>query len=205
MAHARIVARLRERGYPLDTLRDAANSGRLAYGYLEDLFPAPARTHTLSEAAEETGLEPALIERVWATAGFRRVARAARRGGPPAVAPHGDGARRRLPARSALQLVRVYGQALAQIADAEVKLFHLYVHEPLMRDGVPGLEIAEAMEGMAAELYPLAALIMDQVHQRMLQHFVGQDVVGHLELEGERALAGCGWRSRSPTSPATRA
>ena len=35
-----------------------------------------------------------------------------------------------------LQLVRVYGQAIAQIADAEVRLFHLYVHEPLMRDGV---------------------------------------------------------------------
>ena len=70
VAHARIVARLRERGYRLDTLREAASSGRLAYGYLEDLFPAPARTHTLSEAAEETGLEPALIERIWATAGF---------------------------------------------------------------------------------------------------------------------------------------
>ena len=53
-----------------------------------------------------------------------------------------------------------------------------------MRDGVPGLEIAEAMEGLAAELLPLASPIMDQVHQRMLQHFVGQDVVGHLELEG---------------------
>ena len=37
-----------------------------------------------------------------------------------------------------LQLVRVYGQALARIADAEVKLFHLFVHEPLMRDGVAG-------------------------------------------------------------------
>jgi adenylate cyclase len=83
-----------------------------------------------------------------------------------------------------LQLVRVYGQALTQIADAEVRLFHLYVHEPLMRDGAPGLEIAEAMEGLAAELLPLASPIMDQVHRRMLQHFVGQDVVGHLELEG---------------------
>ena len=38
-----------------------------------------------------------------------------------------------------LQLCRVYGQALSQIADAEVRLFHLYVHEPLMREGVPGL------------------------------------------------------------------
>jgi adenylate cyclase len=52
-----------------------------------------------------------------------------------------------------------------------------------MRDGVPGLEIAETMEGLASELLPLASPIMDRVHQRMLQHFVGQDVVGHLELD----------------------
>ena len=32
-------------------------------------------------------------------------------------------------------MIRVYGQAVAQIADAEVRLFHLYVHEPLMRSG----------------------------------------------------------------------
>jgi adenylate cyclase len=185
IAHARIVARLRERGYSLDTLREAARSGRLAYGYLEDLFPAPVRTRTLAEAASETGLEPALIERIWTAAGFAsesleqigeedlqllRYMASVLDAGFPLVA--------------FLQLVRVYGQALTQIADAEVKLFHLYVHEPLMRDGVPGLEIAEAMEGLASELLPLASPIMDRVHQRMLQHFVGQDIVGHLELEG---------------------
>jgi adenylate cyclase len=185
VAHARIVARLRERGYSLDTLREAANSGRLAYGYLENLFPAPARTRTLEESARETGLEPALIERIWTSAGFAsdsierigeediqllRYMASVLDAGFPLVA--------------FLQLVRVYGQALAQIADAEVKLFHLYVHEPLMRDGVPGLEIAEAMEGLASQLLPLASPIMDRVHQRMLQHFVGQDIVGHLELEG---------------------
>jgi adenylate cyclase len=185
VAHARIVARLRERGYSLDTLREAARSGRLAYGYLEDLFPTPARTRTLAEAAEETGLEPALIERIWGAVGFSsdslerigeediqllRYMAAVLEAGFPLVA--------------FLQLVRVYGLAQAQIADAEVKLFHLYVHEPLMRDGVDGLEIAETMEGMASQLLPLASPIMDRVHQRMLQHFIGQDVVGHLELEG---------------------
>jgi adenylate cyclase len=185
IAHARLVARLRVRGYSLDQLREAARSGRLAYGYLEDLFPPPAHTRTLAEAAAETGLEPALIERIWAAAGFSgesleligeedlqllRYMAAVLDAGFPLVA--------------FLQLVRVYGQALAQIADAEVKLFHLFVHEPLMRDGVPGLEIAEQMEGLAAELLPLASPIMDRVHHRALQHFVGQDVVGHLELEG---------------------
>jgi adenylate cyclase len=186
IAQARIVARMRERGHPLEEIRRAAQSGRLAYGYMEDLFPPPAETRTLEEAAEETGLEPALIRRIWTTAGFSspvldeaisdddlqllRYMAAVLTAGFPLVA--------------FLQLVRVYGQALAQIADAEVKLFHLYVHEPMMRDGVPGLEIAEAMEGLAGELLPLASPIMDRVHQRMLQHFVGQDIVGHLELEG---------------------
>ena len=184
VAHVRIIARLRERGYSLAALREAASSGRLAYSYMEDLFPSPARSRSLQEAADECGLEPELIRRIWTAAGFSsdsleqigeddlqllRYMAAALDAGFPLVA--------------FLQLVRVYGQALAKIADAEVKLFHLYVHEPLMRDGVEGLAIAEAMEGMASELLPLASPIMDRIHQRMLQHFVGQDIVGHLELD----------------------
>ena len=62
------------------------------------------------------------------------------------------------------------------------------------------------MEGLARELLPLASPIMDHLHQRFLQHFVEQDVVGHLETEaaGEATSAACAWRSPSPTSPATR-
>jgi adenylate cyclase len=86
-----------------------------------------------------------------------------------------------------LQLVRVYGQAMAQVADAEVRLFHLYVHEPLMRSGISGMEMADEMSALTRELLPLASPVMDHVHQRYLQHFVEQDVVGHMEsdLDGE--------------------
>jgi adenylate cyclase len=82
-----------------------------------------------------------------------------------------------------LQLIRVYGQAMAQVADAEVRLFHLYVHEPLMRSGATGIEMADEMLAITRELLPLASPVMDQVHQRYLQHFVEQDVVGHMEAE----------------------
>ncbi len=58
-----------------------------------------------------------------------------------------------------LQLARVYGQTLAQIADAEVRLIHIYVHEPMMREGMPGVQMAEAMEGLAGELLPFAAAV----------------------------------------------
>jgi adenylate cyclase len=88
-----------------------------------------------------------------------------------------------LPLVAFLQLVRVYGQAMSQIADAEVRLFHLYVHEPLMRDGVPGWEMAEEMEGLAREIMPLASPIMDYAHSRFLQHFIEQDVIRHMEAD----------------------
>jgi len=54
-----------------------------------------------------------------------------------------------------------------------------------MRDGVGGLEMAEEMEGLARELLPLSSPIMDHLHQRFLQHFVEQDVIGHMEADLE--------------------
>jgi adenylate cyclase len=69
------------------------------------------------------------------------------------------------------------------VADAEVRLFHLYVHEPLMRSGATGIEMAEEMLSLSRELLPLSSPVMDQVHQRYLQHFIEQDVVGHMEAD----------------------
>ena len=93
------------------------------------------------------------------------------------------------PLAAFLQLMRVYGQVIAQIADAEVRLIHLYVHEPLMRAGVPSVEIAEEMEGLTREVLPFAAPFMNYLHGRLLAHFVEQDMIGHMEADlGEDAL-----------------
>src|SRR3954469_21080815 len=62
IAQARIVARLRERGHTVAEIRAAADSGRLAYGYLEQLFTGGGGRHSLRDVAERTGLEPALIQ-----------------------------------------------------------------------------------------------------------------------------------------------
>jgi len=186
---ARIVARLRERGHSLQSIRDAVRSGRLAFGFVDALFPPPEPGMTIEAAAAEVGLEPALVERIFQTMGFSagwmerlsaddvqflRYSAAVLAAGFPLIA--------------FLQLTRVYGQALAQVADAEVRLFHLYVHEPLMRDGVGGMEMAEEMEVLTADTLPLASPIMDYLHQRFLQHFVEQDVIGHMEAEAPGAL-----------------
>ena len=82
-----------------------------------------------------------------------------------------------------LQLVRVYVQSMRRIADAEVRLFHLYVHEPLIRDAVPELEMAEEMGELAGDILPLAAPLTEYLHDRYLRFFLEQDVVGHMESE----------------------
>jgi adenylate cyclase len=183
---ARLVARMRERGHSLREIKRATAEGRLAFGYMEELFPTDGATYTRVQAAEETGLEPALIDRIVTALGVSPV--------------HSDSLSEDdiqllryvsavlsagLPLVAMLQLVRVYGQAMAQVADAEVRLFHLYVHEPLMRSGSSNIEMGEEMLGLTRNLLPLASPVMDHVHQRYLQHFVEQDVVGHMESDLE--------------------
>ena len=184
VAHARIVSRLRARGHSLQEIRQAASEGRLSYGFIEDLFPAPHAGRSLRDVAEESGLEPALIKRLWTGIGLPQQ-ELDRLTDEDVQALHYIAAvlSSGFPLVAFLQLIRVYGQALSQIADAETRLFHLYVHEPLMREGVPGLQMAEEMEHLARDLLPLASPIMDYLHQRFLQHYVEQDVIGHMEME----------------------
>jgi adenylate cyclase len=183
-AQARVVARMRERGHSLEELKRAGREGRLAHGFVEDVFPRPEQTVTLREAAEETGLEEELIERLLTILGtptererdltvedldaVRQCARVLDRG---------------LPLVAFLQLVRVYAQSLRRIADAEVRLFHLYVHEPMIEDGVPELEMAEQMGELAGSILPFATPIFEYLHTRYLRFFNEQDVVGHMESE----------------------
>ena len=181
---ARVVARMRERGHSLAEIKRATDQGRLAFGFLEDLLPSDRDTISIAEAARDTGLDEPLVVRLVSGLGINpgrsdtitsdelqllRYVAAVLESGFPLVA--------------LLQLVRVYGQAMAQIADAEVRLFHLYVHEPLMRSGVTGVETAEHMHALSRQVLPLAGPVLDQLHQRYLQYFVEQDVVGHMEAD----------------------
>ena len=184
IGQGRVVARMRERGHSLAEIRRATEEGRLAFGFLEELFPTDQARYTIRQASREAGLEPGLVTRIVTGLGIspertetisedelqllRYVAAALESGFPLAAL---------------LQLVRVYGQAMAQVADAEVRLFHLYVHEPLLRSGAAGVEAAGEMHALSREVLPLAGPVMDQLHQRYLQHFVEQDVVGHMESD----------------------
>ncbi|HWF33590.1 MAG TPA: adenylate cyclase regulatory domain-containing protein [Solirubrobacteraceae bacterium] len=184
VAYVRVVARLRARGHTLEQIKRASDNGQLAVGPLEDLLGGSEGRYTLRQVARESGLEEAFIERILGAMGFgtsssellsdedlemMKYVAAVLEAGLPAVA--------------FVQLARVYGQSIAQIAEAEVRLIHLYVHEPLMREGMPNVEIAEEMEGLARELIPFVVPLLRYSHNRLLGHFVEQDVIGHMETD----------------------
>jgi adenylate cyclase len=183
-AQARVVSRMRERGYSLEDLKSAGREGRLAFGFTEELFAGEEGGGPISVAtvAAETGMEPELIERILVILGTPK-------GQHRNLTPADAAALRHcarvlaagLPLVAFLQLVRVYVQSMRRIADAEVRLFHLYVHEPMIRDAVPELEMAAEMGDLAADVLPLAAPLTEYLHTRYLRYFVEQDVVGHME------------------------
>jgi adenylate cyclase len=188
-----IVARLRERGYTLEQIRAASDSGRLALGGVEDVLSLPEGRHTLRQTARATGLAPEQIERIVGSLGLSTLSVESLSDEDLEMLRYvaavlGAG----LPEDAFMQIARVYGQALAQIAETEVRLVHMYVHEPLMRSGVSDLQIAEQMDGIVRELVPFITPLMTWVHGRFLAHFVEQDVIGHMEadIDGHASEAG---------------
>jgi adenylate cyclase len=183
-AQARVIARMRERGYSVEAIKEAAEGGRLAFGRAEDLFQVPEGRYSRDEAAELTGLEPELIERLMTLLGTPMSAEGMLNEEDLRAMRHcANVLSSGFPLVAFLQLVRVYAQSIRRVADAEVRLFHLYVHEPLIQEEVPPLEIAEEMGELAADLLPVTGPLMDYMHNRYLRFYIEQDVVGHMETD----------------------
>jgi adenylate cyclase len=182
LGNARMVARLRQRGYTLMEIRVATQEGRLAFGRVLELFePAPG-SRTIRQAARQSKLDVDTVTQVAAALGIAPDQKL----DATAILVLGyvaSGVRIGMPVEAMLQITRVYAQAISQIADAEVRLVHLYLHEPLMRSGGPAAEMAGELHAVAEGMLPLSTALLEQLHQRMLMDFIEQDIVGHMESE----------------------
>ena len=175
---------MRERGYSLTEIRSAVRDGRLAFGGVEDLLAGSQRFHSRAAAAAEIGLEEELVERIMALLGTPMAM-------TDRVSDEDIEALRELagilekgfPLIALLQLVRVYAQAVRKMAEAEVRLFHLFVHEPMIREAIPALDMADDMQDMASGMLPTIAPLMEYIHTRYLRFYIEQDVVGHMEAD----------------------
>jgi adenylate cyclase len=183
-AHARIVAQLRKSGEPLDSIAAAAADGRLALGTADEIFQAETRTYTLKEAAKATGIKPKLIERIWMllglpAEGLDRISE------PDMEALHhmAGTLEAGVPEAAFLQIVRVWAKAMADIADAEVSLIRMYVHEPLLRKNTPAEEVSAEMARVVGVGMPHIPALLGYMHNRYVQHFAETAQVQNVQAD----------------------
>ena len=204
----------RARAHASSEIREAGQRGPAGLRLHRGAVPRDDEARALARATlpSETGLEPALIERFWTSIGLpaARRSRRSRDEDIAGAALRRVGARRRLPAGGLPPaLPRLWPGALPDRRRRGAAVPPLRARAAHARGRARARRWPRRWSDLARDLLPLASPMMDYVHQRFLQHFVEQDVVGHMEVELEderrRSSGACAWRSRSPTWPATRA
>ena len=126
-------------------------------------------TMTMSEFADRSGLEPALVDRFWRAIGFPPV--------PEDVVEFNQDDLDSLktlkavmdqgvPLEDLLALARVYGSSMARISDAETRMFHArFVHPQATEDSD---ELADRLEPAVRSLVDLSGQLLDHLHRRHL-------------------------------------
>ena len=126
-------------------------------------------TMTMSEFAERSGLEPALVDRFWRAIGFPPVPEGAVEFNQDdldslktlkAVMDQG------VPLEDLLALARVYGSSMARIADAETRMFHARFVDP--QAGEDADELGDRLEPAVRSLVDLSGQLLDHLHRRHL-------------------------------------
>ncbi|HUA12103.1 MAG TPA: adenylate cyclase regulatory domain-containing protein [Solirubrobacteraceae bacterium] len=182
-AWVRVIARLRDRGHSLAEIRRAIEEGRLVTGPVEYLLQPRRGHHTLREAAKLAGIDERLARELFSAMGLTDRMGTLNDEDVQMLSYATTVLEAGFPRSALMELMRVYGQKIAQIADAEVRLIHLYVHEPMIRGGFASAEIADELVGLTAEVLPLAMPVMNYLHARLLADFVELDTLGHMEAE----------------------
>ncbi len=180
-----IVCDLLELGVPAEAIRRAHERGRVDEAIFEAVLDPIRNRRTVSAAQIEAegGLEVDEIRLIMLSFGLR----------PPAPdEPHFTpeeaevlrrfgGLREVWPPEVYLQVTRVYGQALAHIAQTEVHAFRLGVEPRLRAEAGGTLPALAAVQSAFGQLLPLADPMLLGVHRRRVEHELAQEAVREAE------------------------
>lgn len=179
-----LIRSLLARGVAIDDIADAlGRHAGLVERFVGQWLGRGQSGYALDEAAAKVGLDPEVVRRLSESAGLAdlagtwtdddldglRALKAAIDAGFPDV--------------GLVQVLRVYGDALRRVADAEVRLFHVYVHQRLRREGLSGDELMAATEAAAAPLQELVEPAVLYFHRKAWERAQREDLVTHLGEE----------------------
>jgi adenylate cyclase len=180
-ARRELLEGLLEEGVPLEELRQAVAENRLALLPSERTLTGEAR-YTLREVAERSGLDTDLLLAQEQALGMPR------HGLDDRVATEDDvraaeGSRRfldaGLPAEGLLEVARVVGQAMENVAAASRQL----VGEALLQPGDTEAELARRYEEATSELVPVMVSLLEHQYRMRLREGLRRAAVGPEALE----------------------
>jgi adenylate cyclase len=177
-----LVRTLLSRGVSLDDVaRVVRDHPEVLARFLPRCLPWGARTYTFDEAATHVGLEPDRARRLWrAGAGQAEAAALVTDDDLAALRNLRAALDAGFPEDALMQLLRVYGEALGRVAEAETRLFHVYVHKRLEQEGLTGTELASQSEAAGALLEQLVEPTVLYFHRKAWDRSARDDVVTHL-------------------------
>ena len=176
---ARLVQFALRRGPSAEAMARAEKEwGGLLSDHIELVFPrGVGRTYPFPEAAAIAGLELEQARRVADASGvsdevFEEDVEMLTRAKQAFDAG--------FPEEALLPLLRVHADALGRVAEADVRLFHFYVHERLRAAGVAGRDLLDATRTASALLRPMIEPLMLYAHRKGMARALREDLLMHV-------------------------
>lgn len=172
----------RDRGIDQAQLAAAVNAQGDLLGVFDGLSTAEPTHLTLQQAGTQAGLPPDLMAELTEILGWDADAMATNED-VDALGLFVQAVSTGLEREPLLQLIRVYADLLDRLADAEVRIFHEYVHEQFRAQGLSGPELLKETESLGKPLLELVEPAVLYFHRRAWQRVNGEDLLRHLMEE----------------------
>jgi adenylate cyclase len=180
-ARVALLEGLAQRGVPLEELKQAVAESRLALLPIEHALSGEGPRYSAEEVADRVGLDLGVVTRVWRAIGLSEA--------PPDERVYTDedieAATRAkafldagLPEEGIIQVARVIGMTMAQLAAANREL----IASSLRRPGDTELDVALRYAGAARQFTPMLGPMLAHAHSLHLREQIGHDVVALAEL-----------------------
>lgn len=185
----RLIQFLERRQIPLETIARGEREESILSAAVDFLYPRGIdRRYSFAQAVEAVGLAPDVARRLReASASIDelldehdvRMLQDAKRGLDAGF-----------PEAALLQLVRVYAEALGRVAEAEVRLFHFYVHEGLRATGLAGPDLLGSSRAVRDHMLPIVDPLIRYFHYRGMVKSLREDMVLHFTADRTRPPEG---------------
>ena len=184
----RLIQFLVRRGFQVEKIAQAKREAGLLTSYVELTSSGDiGRTYSLDEASARLGWAAPTLRSFLEATGFTEQDAWIDDDDMRALETLKRAEEAGFPEDTLTQLVRVYADALGRVAEAEVRLFHFHIHEPLKAQGLSAREVLEASTVARQRARSLMEPAVLYFHRRGLERAMREDALLHLQEDADRS------------------